>query len=95
MVDGLSFDDAAALLQVIGVGPNAVVSINGVIGEVNPGLCAYRVRKDDIVVSLKEVVHELYGIGVDDRVNVVDGEVEIAVSLEELLDLVLRSAGAC
>lgn len=34
------------------------------------------------------------GIRVDDWVYVVYGEIEIAVLLEELLDLILRRAGA-
>lgn len=71
MIDSLPLYNTPTLLDIIRIRPNAIICNNGVIREINPRLCAYRIRKYDIIVALKEVVHELDGIWVDDWVYVV------------------------
>lgn len=73
--------------------PNAFISLNGIVREVEIRLCAYFIAEDDIIGILKIVGDVVSLILVYDWIHVVDCEEKlIAIILEESCNVLLGCA---
>ena len=92
------FDHQSLIVDYILEGPDALVSCNRVISEVDVGLRANLVAEHDEVLVLKVVRLVVLAVSIDDWVEIVQREIELRGKVrEKLVDISLwitRPAGS-
>lgn len=85
ILDGIFADDAASDLAIIRERRDAVVGGDGVVLHHDLRLLAAGPGEDDVVGVLEVVGEELGNVGVDERVDEVDGEEDLLAAVPEVL----------